>query len=314
VTPIIALSTAWCSTRHQEGDAMLAEMAGLGFAYVELSHGIRLTLVPGILKALGEGIVKISSTHNFCPLPTGMMHPAPNLFEPSVPAGRGHEQEQWLRHSRRTLDFAVQVRAQVVVMHLGSVRFFLLNPARRLRKFIRRHPTAALPEDPRYQRRLARTVEKLRRRRPAFWEQTRHSLEEILPYAVEKGVRLGLENRERLEELPADEDFPGLLKSLGQPGQAGYWHDTGHAELKERIGVITQRALLEANAAQLIGFHLHDVDEAGNDHQPIGKGRVDFKMIRRFYQPHQLLVVELSPRASPEDVRESRKRIEDVFG
>jgi sugar phosphate isomerase/epimerase len=293
---------------------MLAEMAGLGFAYVELSHGIRLTLVPGILKALGEGIIKVSSTHNFCPLPAGMVHPAPNLFEPSAPAGRGHEQEQWLRHSRRTLDFAAQVRARAVVMHLGSVQFFWLNPARQLRKFVRRHPTVAWPAEPRYQQRLARAVEKLRRRRPAFWKQTLRSLEEILPYAVERGVRLGLENRERLEELPADEDFPGLLKSFVQPGQVGYWHDTGHAELKERMGVITQRRLLEENAAQLIGFHLHDVDETGRDHQPIGKGRVDFKMIRRFCQPHHLLVLELSPRVSLADVRESRKRIEDVFG
>jgi sugar phosphate isomerase/epimerase len=281
---------------------------------VELSHGIRLTLVPGILKALGEGTVKVSSTHNFCPLPAGMAHPAPDLFEPSAPAGRGHEQEQWLRHSRRTLDFAAQVRARAVVMHLGSVRFFWLNPARRLRKFVRGHPTVALPAEPRYQRRLNRVLEKLRRRRPAFWEQTQRSLRELLPYAVEKGVRLGLENRERLEELPADGDFPGFLKSFGRSGQAGYWHDTGHAELKERMGVITQRALLEANAVQLIGFHLHDVDETGRDHQPLGRGRVDFRMIRQFCQPHHLLVLELSPRASPADVRDSRKRIEDMFG
>ena len=293
---------------------MLAEMAGLGFEHVELSHGIRLTLVPGVLKALGEGVVKVSSTHNFCPLPAGMAHPAPDLFEPSAPAGRGHEQEQWLRHSRRTLDFAAQVRARVVVMHLGSVRFSWFNPARRLRKLVRGHPTAASPADPGYRRRLTRVLDKLRRRRPPFWEQTQRSLRELLPYAVEKGVRLGLENRERLEELPADEDFPGLLKTFGQSGQAGYWHDTGHAELKERTGVITQRALLEANAAQLIGFHLHDVDEAGRDHQPLGRGQVDFRMIRDFYQPHHLLVLELSPRTSPADVQESRRRIEDLFG
>eukprot|EP01035_Chromulina_nebulosa_P037749 gene37748-50959_t len=46
-------------------------MAALGYEYVELSHGIRITLVPGILRGVEEGIVKVSSTHNFCPLPTG---------------------------------------------------------------------------------------------------------------------------------------------------------------------------------------------------------------------------------------------------
>ena len=63
---------------------MLQEMAALGFKSVELSHGIRITLVPGILKAVEDGIVTVTSTHNFCPLPTGVVQAAPNLFEPSA--------------------------------------------------------------------------------------------------------------------------------------------------------------------------------------------------------------------------------------
>jgi hypothetical protein len=77
---------------------MLAEMAALGFEYVELSHGVRITLVPGILKAVEAGVVKVSSTHNFCPLPTGVVQAAPNLFEPSAREHREHD--QWLRHTR----------------------------------------------------------------------------------------------------------------------------------------------------------------------------------------------------------------------
>jgi hypothetical protein len=50
---------------------MLVEMAELGFSHVELSHGIRAGLVPGIIKAVEERIVQVSSTHNFCPLPPG---------------------------------------------------------------------------------------------------------------------------------------------------------------------------------------------------------------------------------------------------
>jgi sugar phosphate isomerase/epimerase len=314
VNPILALSTAWCSARHNDGHAMLEEIAGLGFSHVELSHGIRITLVPGILKALGEHRIQVSSTHNFCPLPAGMTHPAPNLFEPSAPAGHGHEQEQWLRHSRRTLDFAAQVHAQAVVFHLGSVRFWWLNPGRRLRDHIRGAPNAAHLEDPRYQKLLAKALVSLRKRQPAYWDQTRRSVEELLPYAAEKGLRLGFENREKFEELPVDADFPDFLKSLSRPDSGGYWHDTGHAELKERMGVITQRRLLEENAGRLIGFHLHDVNDAGHDHQPVGSGRIDFKAIRQFWQPHHLLVLELNPRVSTAGVLESKKRIEDLMG
>lgn len=102
---------------------MLREMADLGYEYVELSHGIRITLVPGILKAVEEGVVKISSTHNFCPLPTGVVQAAPNLFEPSVTEHREHD--QWLRHTKRSIDFAAQVKARVLVCHLGSVTFLV---------------------------------------------------------------------------------------------------------------------------------------------------------------------------------------------
>jgi hypothetical protein len=46
-----------------------------------LSHGIRVSLVPGILEAVDAGEIKISSLHNFCPLPMGVTHAAPNLYE-----------------------------------------------------------------------------------------------------------------------------------------------------------------------------------------------------------------------------------------
>ena len=44
---------------------MLREIRDLGFAYAELSHGIRLSLLPGILEAVDTGKIKISSLHNF---------------------------------------------------------------------------------------------------------------------------------------------------------------------------------------------------------------------------------------------------------
>ena len=80
VRPTFSLSSCWCSHRHQDGYAMLREMADLGFDQVELSHGVRIVLVPGILKAVEEGMIKVGSTHNFCPLPIGVVQAAPNLF------------------------------------------------------------------------------------------------------------------------------------------------------------------------------------------------------------------------------------------
>ena len=56
--PVLDLSTAWCSHRHTDGYAMLREVADLGFTHVELSHGIRIVLVPGVLRPFQPGSVR----------------------------------------------------------------------------------------------------------------------------------------------------------------------------------------------------------------------------------------------------------------
>lgn len=289
---------------------MLQEMAGLGFDWVELSHGIRITLVPGILKAVEDGVVKISSCHNFCPLPAGVTHAAPNLYLPSAPDER--ERDQWLRHSRRTVDFARQVKARKMVLHLGAVPFFWGNPARKLEDYAGARAGSDFSKDVFYQKLLAKSISKLRQRMPAYWENTQRSLAALLPYAKEKGVKLGFENRERFDELPLDADHPALLAAMASPDACGYWHDTGHAQIKQGMGVLNHREHLEKNAPNAIGFHLHDVNTAGDDHQAIGSGQIDFEMISGFWRPEHTLVIELSPRLSTDQVVASKKRVDQL--
>ena len=302
---------------------MAREIADLGFSHVELSHGIRVTLVPGILRAIEEGVIKVCSTHNFCPLPVGFSQAAPNAFEPSVraPAHR----DQWLRQSRRSLDFAAQAGARAMVVHLGSVRFWWRNPAE---KFLARAdecfascaPSRAgfadepkFADEPGFAALRERTLKKIRARMGPFWERVKAGAGELLASAAERGVALGFENRERPDELPLDGQFEELFEGIGRAGGAGYWHDTGHAHLKERLGLLDHRAHLEKNAARLIGFHLHDVTRDGRDHQPVGEGGVDFAMVRRFWKPGHLLVLELGPGVSVEGVKKSKNRIEALL-
>ncbi|MGB0289573.1 MAG: sugar phosphate isomerase/epimerase, partial [Opitutales bacterium] len=86
----------------------------------------------------------------------------------------------------------------------------------------------------------------------------------------------------------------------------GYWHDTGHAQLKHRLGLLDHRSHLEAMAPRLVGFHLHDVSEGGRDHRVPGTGTIDFKMVAEFIRPEHTLVLELSPSLSRDQVRASR--------
>lgn len=309
--PVPALSTSWCSHRHNDGYEMLREMADLGFERVELSHGIRITLVPGILKAVEEGIIKVGSVHNFCPLPMGVLQAAPNFFQPSSPDSK--ERDQWHRQTKRSIDFAAQVGASLLVCHLGSVRYFWLEPNRHMEAYLDRHPDAVSSGDKAYKILVEKALHKLRGRMGPYWERTKESVRSVLDYADEKHVRLGLENRERFEELPVDADFPQYLAELTPSGPAGYWHDAGHAHLKECMGLINHRQQLQDNAGRLLGFHLHDVDKHGHDHQAIGSGQVDFDMVSQFWRPEHLFVIELSPHVTVEGVRASKARVDELL-
>jgi sugar phosphate isomerase/epimerase len=309
--PSLALSTAWCSHRHQDGCEMLKEMADLGFTHAELSHGIRITLVDGILRGVEQGIIKVGSIHNFCPLPPGVTQAAPNLYEPS--AVDTAERDQWVRQTKRSIDFAAKIGARVLVCHLGSAFFLWFNPVRKLEAYLAAHPGAGRADDKKYQALLAKAVGKMRQRMGRFWNNTRDSVAKVLDYAAEKHVMLGFENREKFEELPVDADFPSFLAGLPAGAAAGYWHDTGHAEIKQDLGLLTQRQQLTDNASRLIGFHLHDVNAEGDDHQAVGSGRVDFPMISEFWRPYHTLVLEIGPRATVEQVLSSKARLEELL-
>lgn len=287
---------------------MVREMADLGFSQIELSHGIRITLVPGILKALEEGVVSVSSCHNFCPLPAGVLFPAPNLFQPSSPDQR--EQDQWVRSTKRSIDFAHQVGATVLVCHMGSIEYLWLNPTRKLRRHMRNSPARDYVEDAKFQKLRESVLGKLRRKAPKFVQNVRDNVMKVLDHAQQKGIRLGIENREKADELPLDGDMADFLASFPQGSPLGYWHDAGHARIKERQGFLKQKEHLDRNASRLIGFHLHDVSSGGEDHQEIGSGQIDFRLLRSYWKPEHKLVVELSPKLTPEEVITSKCRLE----
>lgn len=305
----IALSTCWNSHRHTDGREMLAEIAALGFNCVELSHGIRISLVPGILAAVEAGEITVGSLHNFCPLPPGVMGAAPNLYLPTSRDLR--ELRAWVSQTRKTIDLAVRVGARLVVLHGGAIRFWWRDPQSKLDRLIEaRQPTDPPPSaNPAVQKELATLRQLAEKRLPPHRQNLLLALAEVLPYAVEKKVQLVLENREGLFELPLDWMWTSLFLECREKAaglQPGYWHDAGHGQRKEFLGVSTQDQLLMDNGEHLLGWHLHDFTAEGKDHQIPGTGLIDWPRLFTHLKPHHHLVLELSPKLSPEEVIQGR--------
>ena len=92
----------------------------LGFDLIELGHGIRLSLMPGIQKMFDAGKVRFSSLHNFCPLPVEVMVASPDCYQFSGVSVE--ERERAVRQTFQTIDFAERLGAPFVVLHLGEVK------------------------------------------------------------------------------------------------------------------------------------------------------------------------------------------------
>ena len=284
---------------------MLREIRALGFEYAELSHGIRISLLPGIFEAVDAGEIKISSLHNFCPLPMGVNHAAPNLYRFSSSDRR--ERENAWRHSVKTIETAAHVQAPVVVLHLGSIN--MKEYTDRLLEMLEK----GLKETPKYAALCKEVTEKRESKKQEFVEQAGEMLDRLSVMAAEHGLKLGIENREALEEIPLDSDLELLLLEFNRP-TVGYWHDCGHAQIKENLGFINHRMHLESLAPRLLGFHVHDVVFPGRDHAAPGSGMIDFAALQPMIKPEHIKVFEFSPRMSAEEAAGGAALIKQVWG
>jgi len=284
---------------------MLREIRDLGFEFAELSHGTRISLMPGILQAVDAGELRISTLHNFCPLPMGVNHSAPNLYQFSDE--RPRERELAHKHTLKTLDFAVRVKAPLVVLHVGSVE--MKGYTDKLLEML----AAGEKESVRYKKLCAELSEKREKKKKEFWARTIESLKKIVPEAESRGLKLGVENRQSLEELPVESDYDFLFKEITSPNLV-YWHDTGHAQIKENLGFINHRAHLESRREQLAGFHIHDVQFPGRDHCAPGSGMIDFAALKPSVKPAHIKVFEFSPSMTVVEAQRGIAHIKQIWG
>src|SRR5438552_15408716 len=185
---VITFSTCWNSGRDTAGEAMLREIkTELGIDLIELGHGIRLSLMPGIQKVFDSGEVRFSSLHNFCPLPVEVMMASPDCYQFS--AVSSEERERAVKQTFQTIDVAARLDAPFVVLHLGQVNMapitdHLITLAKTGRYLSRK-----------YVRLKLRAVQKRERIAPACLQRVKDCLARIIEHAAWKNVRLSLQGR-----------------------------------------------------------------------------------------------------------------------
>lgn len=284
---------------------MLHEIRDLGFAYAELSHGIRISLLPGIIEAVDAGEIKISTLHNFCPLPMGVTQAAPNIYLFSSDDPR--ERENAFRHSIKTIETAARLNARAVVLHMGCID--MKDYTDKLLELIR----DGKKESGKFEKLSEEVFEKREQKKEHYVTRSYDMLRRLIEPAAARGIKLGVENREALEEIPLDADFSFLFREF-QTETVGYWHDTGHAQIKENLGFINHAIQLESHADRLLGLHVHDVEFPGRDHRRPGSGMIDFAALTPVITPEHIKVFEFSPSLSTEDAQLGIAHIKNLWG
>jgi len=284
---------------------MLREIRDLGFEYCELSHGIRISLLPGIIDAVDAGDIKISTLHNFCPLPIGVNQANPNLFKFSSLDPR--ERENAWRYSLKTLETAQRLRARLVVLHLGCID--LKDYTDKMIAMVE----AGQQQTPKYEKLCAEVMDKREQKKERHVQLANEMLARLAVEAEARGIKLGVENREALEEIPLESDFTLFFKEFNNPVIC-YWHDTGHAQIKENLGFIHHVMHLESLSNRLAGFHIHDVQFPARDHCPPGSGTIDFAVLKPMVRPDHIKVFELSPGVTAEDLARGVGHLKSIWG
>jgi len=277
----------------------------LGFDSIELGHGIRLSLRPGIQKMFDSGQVRFTSLHNFCPLPVEVMVASPNCYEFS--AVSSEERERAVRQTFQTIDFAERLNAPVVVLHLGEVKMQPITDRLIMMTKAGEHLSRG------YVRAKLKAVETRERRAPIHLQRVKDCLDRIVEHATSKRVRIALESRRGYEEIPSERELPNLLDELNSE-QVGYWHDFGHSQIKENLGFIDHAEWLGVVGSRALGCHVQDCVWPARDHEVPFTGGVDFDKLVPLLPTNCLFVWEMSPNKTADAIRQSVQIWKERFG
>jgi sugar phosphate isomerase/epimerase len=278
----------WMQLRYERLAPFIEAVQAMGISYVELSH----IVTPTQLAALPTTLYKaVRVLHHPCPNPGAV----PDLSDPN-PQRRARA----IAALQNTIVWAARLGVRVVVLHLGRV-----GVDSRWENALRARYLQHTPSDE-----LLNHVLALRAAHNApHWDAVREALDMIVPFAQQHDVQLGLENGEWVFNMP---NLPELAQILSTyPDTVGYWVDTGHATILERLGLEPLQEWLTLAPSRLLGVHYHDVHGL-RDHLIPGRGTIEWDAIIPLIPAHALPTAELDWYYNTEEIREGCERLARV--
>jgi sugar phosphate isomerase/epimerase len=212
-----------------------------------------------------------------------------------------------LRHTIDTVRFAAELNATTVIVHAGYVKMRMLTP-----KLI--DLCAGGRQDSQsYERTRTRLLLRRQRKAERFLGYLFAAIEELVPVLEKTGVRLAFENLPSWEAVPSEAEMARILEAVKSPCIA-YWHDIGHGQTRQNLGLVSQTAWLPKLAPSLAGMHIHDVLPPARDHLVPGAGEVAFDLFLPYLGENMELVLEPAPGTEGEEIRKGAALLRELWG
>jgi len=298
---MLALSTSWNNAARRPGAALIAQARNLGFQSLELAFSHTKKQFAHFLASKD---ITISSLHNYCPVPDGIprQRALPDCF--SLASTDASERKKAVAFTKRTIRSAQQCKARAVVLHCGRVEM-----RDRTKELVR------LKEQKKDFRAFNALKEKICKEREQkkmpYIDAVLASLKELSAYAHNHGILLGVENRIYLREIPNFSEIKMLVEPFLKKG-VGYWHDTGHAYILEKLGFTGHLEYLQRHYRYLLGIHLHDVD-GFKDHRVPFTGEINFSSLKPFVKKETIKVLEVHQPVSNEALIFAKEKLEQLL-
>ncbi len=301
---MFGLSTSWNSHRHNNARSMVEEIKNLGINWIELNFTLSKDIVDDIAEIVESGLIQVSSLHNFCPVPDSIEldKASPDYYSLSSidPAERA-KAVSWTKH---TIDTACRLKAKAVVIHAG--RLNINDKTRALAKAIDAGIDAAPMID-------AMRKERMKELKKGYLGYLIKSIDEITEHSKKCGIKIGLENRFYFRELPSIEEFEEIFERYDD-SNIKYWHDTGHAQVFENLGLLRHKEYLEKFSSRLLGVHLHDVGGVINDHKAPLTGDFDFTILKPYLHKDVIRILEPHEPATAQEIKKALEYLKKLYG
>lgn len=308
----LALSTNWNARKHAEGEPLVDEILSLGFDALELGYHTTEAQAEGIRRRIASGAITVDSVHAYCPVPLSAPHGYPELH--LLASADDDDRAMATILLGQTLDFAASMGARAVVLHAGRLL---------LKSWFRSYTTGTIMDlleeverdmaHPKLQKGMEKVMACRARQVSKIFDAFCLSLDTLLPRFERAGVTLCLENLPSVEAFPDAREMVMLKDRFRTPALA-YWHDMGHGQVREFLGLENHLAVAQSMLPITGGIHIHDAKPPMDDHLLPGKGVIDWNAFS-FYGPANILrVFEPAPDTGPIALGIAQRDLRKVWG